>query len=510
MSDRVGGRPSPEGPEEAHRPAATPPSAVARLARAASRRRFRLQTAGLTTIALIALLVFVLAPPRTVRIAVDGEVTTVSSHVSSEEVVVEQAGVELEPGDQVEAIGEGVIAVDRATEAVVELDGKTFALRSQANTVEELLSRAEVDLGPRDSVLLNGVFVSREARVDQPAPRAVTGQAAAPAPGAIDDKPLMVEVRRALPFRVVEDGKEFELRSSRETVATALRDVGVRLGPGDKVLPPPDAELSAGMEVHVEHAKPLVVTLPEGKVILYSLASTVGGALAEGDIALPASYRLEPPPETLVEPGMTVHVVGISEEQNLEQERIESQTVYQPDPSLPYGEQRVEQGHDGVRYRQYRVVYENGEVVSRDLVDEWYDPEPLDTVIYYSTADAPPPPTPVPVPAAPAPSGIPAGLNVARVLNVYATWYSPASSGRSPSDPAYGFTATGVPVDRGVVAVDPSVIPLGTRLYIPGYGFGVAADTGGAIRGHMIDLGYPDGVIPNWTTRWVDIYILGP
>jgi 3D (Asp-Asp-Asp) domain-containing protein len=39
---------------------------------------------------------------------------------------------------------------------------------------------------------------------------------------------------------------------------------------------------------------------------------------------------------------------------------------------------------------------------------------------------------------------------------------------------------------------------------------GVAADTGGGIRGNMIDLGYPDGVVSNWTTRWVDIYILGP
>ena len=51
-----------------------------------------------------------------------------------------------------------------------------------------------------------------------------------------------------------------------------------------------------------------------------------------------------------------------------------------------------------------------------------------------------------------------------------------------------GRTATGMPVGRGVVAVDPAVIPLGSRLYIPGYGNGVAADVGGGITGNIIDL----------------------
>jgi 3D (Asp-Asp-Asp) domain-containing protein/peptidoglycan hydrolase CwlO-like protein len=54
-----------------------------------------------------------------------------------------------------------------------------------------------------------------------------------------------------------------------------------------------------------------------------------------------------------------------------------------------------------------------------------------------------------------------------------------------------GTTATGIPVGWGVVAVDPSVIPLGTRMFVPGYGEGVAADTGSAVKGAMIDLWFP-------------------
>lgn len=68
----------------------------------------------------------------------------------------------------------------------------------------------------------------------------------------------------------------------------------------------------------------------------------------------------------------------------------------------------------------------------------------------------------------------------ARTITVTATGYS-----------LPGHTSTGLPVGPGVVAVDPSVIPLGTRLTIPGYGEGVAADTGSAVRGMTIDLWFP-------------------
>lgn len=71
-----------------------------------------------------------------------------------------------------------------------------------------------------------------------------------------------------------------------------------------------------------------------------------------------------------------------------------------------------------------------------------------------------------------------------------------------------GTTSTGIPTSWGVVAVDPSVIPLGTKMFIPGYGEGVAADTGPAVRGAMIDLWFPS--CPQalaWGTRRVTITI---
>ena len=74
------------------------------------------------------------------------------------------------------------------------------------------------------------------------------------------------------------------------------------------------------------------------------------------------------------------------------------------------------------------------------------------------------------------------GSNYAAVMAMEATAYLPTDGSGA------GITATGIPATYGVAAVDPSVIPLGSRLYIPGYGEAIAADTGSAIYGYKIDL----------------------
>lgn len=61
-------------------------------------------------------------------------------------------------------------------------------------------------------------------------------------------------------------------------------------------------------------------------------------------------------------------------------------------------------------------------------------------------------------------------------------------TGKHPGHPLYGVTASGRMVEHGIVAVDPRIIPLGTRLYVENYGFALAADVGSAIRGMRIDL----------------------
>jgi 3D (Asp-Asp-Asp) domain-containing protein len=73
-----------------------------------------------------------------------------------------------------------------------------------------------------------------------------------------------------------------------------------------------------------------------------------------------------------------------------------------------------------------------------------------------------------------------------------------------------GRTASGLPVGPGVIAVDPTVIPLGTRVFVPGYGPAIAADTGTAIKGNIIDLWMPSTAAARaWGRRTVTITIYG-
>jgi len=101
------------------------------------------------------------------------------------------------------------------------------------------------------------------------------------------------------------------------------------------------------------------------------------------------------------------------------------------------------------------------------------------------------------------------------VVKVVATGYTAGveSTGKTPEHPAYGITASGVRVRRDVystIAADPKVFPMGTILYIPGYGYGVVADTGSAIRGYVIDLYYEtvEQIYEEWGKKEVQVYVV--
>jgi 3D (Asp-Asp-Asp) domain-containing protein len=100
-------------------------------------------------------------------------------------------------------------------------------------------------------------------------------------------------------------------------------------------------------------------------------------------------------------------------------------------------------------------------------------------------------------------------------VEVMATGYTAGieSTGKSSGHPQYGITYSGVKVRKGIVstiAADTKVFPLGTLLYIPGYGYGLVADTGSAIKGNKIDLFFLNKkeVYANWGKKKVNVYVL--
>jgi uncharacterized protein YabE (DUF348 family) len=458
-------------------------------------RRRRGHLAVLVTLLVVSVFGYVLLRPRTVQVQADGREFVLHTRNSSDAALLQGAGVDLRPGDRVtELAGAGmdVLRVDRAREVALQADGVLYRLHTHALTIDQLLAEANVAVAGRDSVLQGGVLVSVNAPVEPPRLFATSAVFS----DEVSDGAISIDVRRAVPFTIIEDGRELLSTSSRPTVAQALREAGLTIGPGDAVTPAEQAPLDADARVEVRHAKDVTVTLPHDHQVIYTLAGTVGEALSAAGITIPEGAFIDPSADTPVSAGLAVRVVQLSAGSDTEREYVESKTVYRSDPSLPPGETRTAKGHDGVRIRHYDVAYVNGDEVGRTLLDESWSPEPEDTIIYYPERTGE-------NDSAPSAAG-----GVAKTLRVYATYYTPASAGRSSSDPAYGRTATGVQVTYGIVAVDSNVIPLGTKLFIPGYGYAVAADTGGAVKGYIIDLGFPDGVSVDWQSKWLDIYVL--
>ena len=142
---------------------------------------------------------------------------------------------------------------------------------------------------------------------------------------------------------------------------------------------------------------------------------------------------------------------------------------------------RAQQQLKSSQIQQLEATVQRAETKSQTLTAAVAASGPVPSVV------GDPAPAPAAAPAAPSQGG--------RTLVVSATGYS-----------LPGHTATGLPVGPGIVAVDPTVIPLGTRMTIPGYGEGVAADVGGGIRGAMIDLWFPTvGQAFAWGRRTVTI-----
>lgn len=164
-------------------------------------------------------------------------------------------------------------------------------------------------------------------------------------------------------------------------------------------------------------------------------------------------------------------------------------TVFSPQIAL--GIERVARpGVPGQAVESVRRVYRNNRVVTEAVVGEQVVRPPQNEIVAVGVK-------------LPEVSRGQLMGRVVKTIQVVATAYW--------ADPSWsnGRTATGVPARYGVVAVDPSVIPLGTRLYIPGYGYGVAADTGGAIVGDRIDLCFDTGAQAiGYGRQAVTVYVL--
>jgi 3D (Asp-Asp-Asp) domain-containing protein/uncharacterized protein YabE (DUF348 family) len=324
-------------------------------------------------------------------------------------------------------------------------------------------------------------------------------------------------VQRAVPFSLIDGGVPFTQRAAAGTVGEALAAIGVDINTADLVTPPQESPLVPGLRVSVLRAQPVAITAPDVQLEVRSRAATVGDLLSENAIPLGPLDRVEPALEAPLPIFGTVNVVRVREEERQETRIIPFQTRTQlSDDLLPGTRIRTRAGVNGLVERLVRIVFENDVEVNRVSLVERMLRETVDEVFVAARPVAPtlnlpglPGVPALPGPILPAPP-IP-NLPVRSVVTMVATAYDPgpASTGKYPGHPAYGITATGMRAAVGIVAVDPRVIPFYTRLYIPGYGYAIAGDTGGDIKGNRIDVFYPTyGEAIQWGRRVVPVYIL--
>lgn len=304
----------------------------------------------------------------------------------------------------------------------------------------------------------------------------------------------------------IKDGdKDIIVAAKFSNVEEVLKKGKIELGEHDQVLPAPNTKVKDGMVVTIKRAHPVNLEVGGEPKEIMTAYETIEDILKEYEITLGELDRVEPEMGAVIAPYDTIKVIRIEEKLVSEKVAIPYQSIIKHNDSLDKGKANViQKGKNGEKQVEYLVVYENGEAVSKILKEEKILVAAENEVIEKGTAQYL--------------ATSRGSVRFRKVIQMTSTAYDAGfeSTGKRPGDKYYGLTRSGTKVRPGVVAVDPKVIPLGTKLYIksldsrwPDYGFAIAEDTGGAIKGNKVDLYFEDSQdVKKYGRRKVEVYVL--
>ncbi len=290
--------------------------------------------------------------------------------------------------------------------------------------------------------------------------------------------PAMVEPGAHI-VTFVSNGSTTQHATSAKTVGDFLRERGLLTVTADFVRPGVDTVLEDNTVIEYRPAVPVTVIIRNTKHAIMTAATDVGALLEEQKIWLGTRDEVYP---SLAEPivgNQTIKVVHISAWTRVVHQKISEKVIHRIDFSLAPGATKIlSRGMHGLRETMVRYTTRDDGKPEKTIIATRILRNPRARVIARGVSEY----------AAFASVAL-HGLQhtsyiAASAVSMVATAYTAGCAGCS------GITALGYRAGHGVVAVDPRVIPLGTRVYIPGYGIAVAGDTGGAITGRRIDLGF--------------------
>lgn len=287
------------------------------------------------------------------------------------------------------------------------------------------------------------------------------------------------------------------VRTRQDSVHEIVEENNFELGLYDKLNLDNEYVIEKGDEIIIRRGVGITISV-DGSIITTSTTSkTVNEALVENGIFLGEQDYIAPAGDTVIADGMNIAVSRVSSETVTREEVIPFEVIYKDDASMDSGRTKVlTAGKDGKVVITENVVTENGAVKSREEISRETVIEKVDKVVLRGTKKA----------SAQAAKTVSSnGFSYSKKMTMTATAYSAFNkSGK------YGKTASGMTARYGIVAVDPKVIPLGTKLYVDGYGYAIAGDTGGVIKGNKIDLCFekPNKDLMAFGRKSVTVYIL--
>ena len=277
------------------------------------------------------------------------------------------------------------------------------------------------------------------------------------------------------------NGEKFEFESKAHTVEGFLEENDIEFSEGDYVSQPLTAYISDGMKIRIDHATDFKITA-DGETRKYrTLANTVSEALKDNNIKVGKDDIVEPGMDELLTKNMEVVIKRVKIREETREEEIAFKTVTKDDSSLDEGTSKVvTEGVEGKAKVKYKVTYVDGVESSRSEISRETLTAAVDKVVANGTRISFD------------------GQSYSRKLVVKAYAYHTGG----------GRTAYGTEARVGEIAVDPSVIPLGSEVYIEGVGARRAEDTGGDIIGNTIDIYMGSKAeCKSWGVRYVTIYI---
>jgi len=416
---------------------------------------------------------------KSVTLSIDGDRRTLSTSAWTVGGFIRSIHLPLYAGDQLFhspdqwLLGGETVTIQRASDIRIEADGKAISLRSTERLPGNLIAQAGVPLFPGDQIISNGRIIPP----DRPL-------SAAPN--------YSLQLRRKWPVTLTLHNQVRRFSTNASTLGEALWEQGIIIHPNDQLIPPPDTPITAPLEVSLQKSKLIEIRFSGGSIKTRSTAETVGEILSQAGMPLQGLDYSVPDASAPLLPDSRIRVVHVQESTILETEPLAFDTEIQPADDLELDQQEIIQnGTYGLNARRIRLRLEDGQEVSRQVEEEYIAIEPQPKIVGFGTKIVP---HTLDTPAGP--------IKYWRALNMYAVSYNPTSAGDST-------TATGATLQKGIAAVDISIIPFGTQMYVPGYGVALAADTGGGVKGRLIDLGYSDHDYVSWH-QWVTVYFLWP